>query len=191
MTSIASKTRQRTATAGKSPGKKLFRSPRLPRRNVLNPVNCYNPLALEPSGSILQKSVRSLDDLCVGRLHGSYDSDATGGKTPLTCDQTPSGRRVCHSLSRGMALPTKIRPEPGPPRTGLRPWGGDEAESEGCGGPTVEDENEVWPDFHPCDKDPSPGTPDLCRNPEGWGQFLPFHRRSSLEDTPYSSLLAP
>jgi hypothetical protein len=163
----------------------------LPRRNVLNPVNCYNPLALEPSGSILQKSVRSLDDLCVGRLHGSYDSDATGGKTPLTCDQTPSGRRVCHSLSRGMALPTKIRPEPGPPRTGLRPWGGDEAESEGCGGSTVEDDNEVWPDFRR-----NPGSParDLCVlgwKPKGWGQFFPFHRLSSLGDTRYPSLLLP
>jgi hypothetical protein len=27
--------------------------------------------------------------------------------------------------------------------------GPDEAESEGCGGPTVEDDNDVWPDFHP------------------------------------------
>jgi len=44
-------------------------------------------------------------------------------------------------------------------------------------GPTVKDDNEVWT--------------DLRRNPEGWGQFSPFLRHSSLEDTPYSSLLVP
>ncbi len=55
--------------------------------------------------------------------------------------------------------------------------GPDEAESEGCGGSTVEDDNEVWT--------------DLRRNPKGWGQFSPFLRRSSLADTPYASLLAP
>jgi hypothetical protein len=38
--------------------------------------------------------------------------------------------------------------------------GPDEAESEGCGGPTVEDDNEVWP--------------DLRRNPEGWANFPDF-----------------
>ncbi len=42
--------------------------------------------------------------------------------------------------------------------------GPDEAEPEGCGGPTVEGENEVWP--------------DLPRNPQGWGPFSPFLRRS-------------
>jgi hypothetical protein len=52
------------------------------------------------------------------------------------------------------ALRAKIGPAPGPPRTGLRPWGGDEAEPEGCGGSTVDGENEVWPDFR--------------RNPSGW-----------------------
>ena len=52
-----------------------------------------------------------------------------------------------------------------------------EAESEGCGGTTVEDDNEVWR--------------GLTRNPKGWGQFSPFRRHLSLEDTPYSSLLAP
>jgi hypothetical protein len=41
-----------------------------------------------------------------------------------------------------------------------------EAESEGCGGPTVEDDNEE--------------RPDLRRNPERWGQFLPFRRRSKI-----------
>jgi hypothetical protein len=55
--------------------------------------------------------------------------------------------------------------------------GPDEAESDGCGGSTVEDDNEVWT--------------DLRSNPEGWGQFSPFPRPSSLEDTRYSSLLAP
>jgi hypothetical protein len=40
-----------------------------------------------------------------------------------------------------MALREKIRP--------------DEAESEGCGGPTVEGDNEVWPDY--------------IRNPKGRG----------------------
>jgi hypothetical protein len=53
----------------------------------------------------------------------------------------------------------------------------DEAESEGCGGPTVEDDNEVCRDFP--------------RNPSGWGQFSPFRRQSSLADTPYASLLDP
>src|ERR1700733_7468252 len=58
-----------------------------------------------------------------------------------------------------------------------RKIGPNEAESEGCGGSTVEDDNEVWT--------------DLRRNPEGWGQFSPFLRHSSLEDSRYSSLLAP
>ena len=62
-----------------------------------------------------------------------------------------------------MALRAKIRP--------------DEAESEGCGGSTVEDENEVWPDFR--------------RNPSGRGQFSPFRCQSSLADTRYASLLTP
>src|ERR1022692_4133479 len=62
-----------------------------------------------------------------------------------------------------MALRAKIRP--------------DEAESEGCGGSTVEDENEVWPDFR--------------RNHSGRGQFSSFRRRSSLADTRYASLLIP
>jgi hypothetical protein len=51
----------------------------------------------------------------------------------------------------------------------------DEAESEGCGGSTVEDDNDEW---H-----------DLRRNPEGWGQFPSFLCHSSLEDSQYSSLL--
>jgi hypothetical protein len=51
-----------------------------------------------------------------------------------------------------MALREKIRP--------------DEAEPEGCGGFTVEGENEVWP--------------DIRRNPKGRGQFPPFLRQSSL-----------
>jgi len=61
-----------------------------------------------------------------------------------------------------MALRGKIGPE--------------EAEPEGCGGSTVEGENEVWP--------------DLPRNPKGRGQFFPFPRRSSLRYTRYLSLLA-
>lgn len=52
----------------------------------------------------------------------------------------------------------------------------DEAEPEACGGSTVEDENEVWP--------------DLLRNPSGRGQFFSFPRRSSLRYTRYLSLLA-
>src|SRR5271165_2513735 len=63
--------------------------------------------------------------------------------------------------------------------------GPDEAEPEGCGGSTVEGENEVWPDFHPNDKGPSLGTPDLRRNPSGRGQFSSSLRRSSLADTRY------
>jgi len=53
----------------------------------------------------------------------------------------------------------------------------DEAEDEGCGGPTAEDDNEVWRDFR--------------RNPSGWAQFASFRCRSSLEDSRYSSLLTP
>ena len=78
---------------------------------------------------------------------------------------------------RGPRVADENRARPGPPRTGRRPWGGGEAESEGCGETTVEDDNEVWR--------------DLRRDPEGWGQFPSFRRRSSLEDTPYSSLLTP
>jgi hypothetical protein len=55
--------------------------------------------------------------------------------------------------------------------------GPDEAEPEGCGGSTVEGENEVWP--------------DLRRNPEGRGHFSSSLRRSSLADTRYALLLAP
>jgi len=53
--------------------------------------------------------------------------------------------------------------------------GPNEAETEGCGGSTVEGENEVWP--------------DLRRNPSGRGQFSRFLRRSLLADTRYASLL--
>ncbi|HEY3628919.1 MAG TPA: hypothetical protein VGL00_21695 [Terracidiphilus sp.] len=49
--------------------------------------------------------------------------------------------------------------------------GSDEAEPEGCGGSTAQDDNEVWPDFHPSDEDLSPGTPDFHRNPKGRGRF--------------------
>ena len=59
-------------------------------------------------------------------------------------------------------------------RVKIRP---DEAEPEGCGGSTVEGENEVWPDFR--------------RNPKGRGQFSSFRRQSSLADTRYASLLTP
>jgi hypothetical protein len=52
-----------------------------------------------------------------------------------------------------------------------------EALAEGFGGSKVEAGNEAWP--------------DLRRNPEGRGQFSRFRCRSSLEDTRYSSLLAP
>jgi hypothetical protein len=76
-----------------------------------------------------------------------------------------------------MALRTKIGPN--------------QAEPEGCGGSTVEGENEVWLDFHPSDQDLSLGTPDFRRNPSGRGQFFPFRRRSSLRYTRYPSLLAP
>jgi putative ABC transport system ATP-binding protein len=55
--------------------------------------------------------------------------------------------------------------------------GRDEAESEGCGESTVEDDNEVWANFR--------------RNPKGRGGFPPWLRRSSLKYTPYSALLAP
>ena len=55
----------------------------------------------------------------------------------------------------------------------IRPY---EAEPEGCGGTTVEGENEVWP--------------DLRRNPMGRGQFSPFRRHSSLQYVKYSTLLA-
>ena len=65
--------------------------------------------------------------------------------------------------------------------------GGDEAEADGFGGSKVEADNEAWPDFHPTDMYPSPGTPDLRRNPEGWGQFLSFPCRSSLTDTRVST----
>jgi hypothetical protein len=59
-------------------------------------------------------------------------------------------------------------------RAKIRP---DEAEPEGCGGSTVEGENEVWPDFR--------------RNPKGRGQFSRFLRQSSLAYTRYASLLIP
>jgi hypothetical protein len=83
----------------------------------------------------------------------------------------------CIHIYGWAALRAKIGPDAGSPRTGLRPWGGDEAEPEGCGGSTVKGENEVWPDFH--------------RNPKGRGHFSSFRRQSSLADTRYASLLIP
>ena len=145
--SIASKTRHSTATAGKKPGQ----TPRLQRRFVLSPANRWNLPVL------LYRKLSKVWTLWAWR--GCPLVTISGRRAK----KRRRGVRTCYSLSRGMALPTKIGP--------------DEAESEGCGGSTVEDDNEVWPDFH--------------RNPKGWGQFPPFHRRSSLEDTPYSSLLAP
>jgi hypothetical protein len=53
----------------------------------------------------------------------------------------------------------------------------DEAEPEGCGGSTVEGENEVWPDFR--------------RNLLGRGQSSSFSRHSLLRYTRYLSLLTP
>src|SRR5580658_4521040 len=78
-------------------------------------------------------------------------------------------------MRAGDPIAREIAPDRGP--RGLRPWGGDEAESEGCGRSTVESDNKVWRDFH--------------RNPKGWGQFSSFRCRSSLEDSRYSSLLTP
>ena len=54
-----------------------------------------------------------------------------------------------------------------------------EAESEGCGGSTVEEDNEAWP--------------DLRRNPEGWGQFPHFSvaRRSKILRVRHFSILQP
>ena len=52
----------------------------------------------------------------------------------------------------------------------------DEAEAEGCGGPTVEADKEVRPDFR--------------RNPKGRGHFSSSLRRSSLRYARYLSLLA-
>ena len=48
-----------------------------------------------------------------------------------------------------------------------------------------EDDNKVSRDFHPSDQDPSLGTPDLRRDPKGWGQFSRFRCRSSLADARY------
>jgi hypothetical protein len=45
---------------------------------------------------------------------------------------------------------------------------------EAFGASNVEADNEVWPDFHPSNKTPLPGTPDLCRNPSGWANFPDF-----------------
>ena len=64
------------------------------------------------------------------------------------------GGHLCHPSSLLLtfaraALRTKIGPGA--------------AESEGCGGTKVEDDNKVWA--------------DLRRNPEGRGQFSPFRRR--------------
>ena len=88
-------------------------------------------------------------------------------------DRGPDMRRLYGYEMRSMqgcihiygctALRAKIRP--------------DKAESEGCGGSTVKDDNEVWPDF--------------LRNPKGRGHFSSFRRQSSLGDTRYPSLLFP
>jgi hypothetical protein len=44
---------------------------------------------------------------------------------------------------------------------------------EAFGASNVEADNEVWPDFHPSNKKPLPGTPDLCRNPRA-GPIFPI-----------------
>ena len=70
------------------------------------------------------------------------------------------------TLPQRVALPAKIRP--------------DEAESEGCGGSTVEGENEIWPDFHPSDEDLSLGTPDFRSSPKGRGDEIVDLARTNL-----------
>ena len=95
--------------------------------------------------------------------------------------------RACYLTFARAALREKIVPDRGP--RGLRPWGGDEAESDGCGGPTAEDDNEVWRDFRR-----NPGVPDTFVagwKPKGWGQFSSFRCRSSLEGSRHSSVLTP
>ena len=67
-------------------------------------------------------------------------------------------RLGCIDIYGWAALRAKIRP--------------DEAEPEGCGGSTVEGENEVWPDFHPSDKKPSPGT-RICAATRRDGAIFP------------------
>ncbi len=109
--------------------------------------NCAKSCQLmKPSSSILQKAHRSLDAPGMERLHRSYNSGTTGGKTLSTRVKTGIRRRVCHSLSRWMALPTKIGP--------------DEADSEGCGGSTAEDDNECMARF--------------AQQPEGLGPIFPI-----------------
>src|ERR1035441_2110510 len=77
--------------------------------------------------------------------------------------RAPFSSKGLFTLPRRVALPAKIRP--------------DEAEPEGCGGSTVEGENEVWTDFR--------------SSPKRRGQFPPALRPSSLGYTRYPSLLIP
>jgi hypothetical protein len=61
-------------------------------------------------------------------------------------------------------LRAKIGPDEAHPIDEDLSMGTPEAEAEGCGDPTAEAENEVWPDFHPSDEDLSLGAPDFRRN---------------------------
>src|ERR1035437_6550719 len=78
------------------------------------------------------------------------------------------------SRESSQILGSVIQPQVSTLRAKIRP---DEAEPEGCGGSTVEGENEEWPDFR--------------SSPKGRGQFSPALRPSSLGYARYPSLLIP
>ena len=98
---------------------------------------------------------------------------------PKPCNRRAWMRDVpgCIDIHRCAALRGKIRP--------------DEAEPEGCGGTTVEGENEVWPGFRRNPGPPANALGLLGWKPKGRGQFPPFLRQSSLGYARYPSLLIP
>ena len=60
---------------------------------------------------------------------------------------------------------------------------------ENRGDPTIEGENEVWPDFHPSDF--VVGDPGFAPQPEGTGPIFPILSSLVAPVVNYSALLAP
>ena len=84
----------------------------------------------------------------------------------------------CRAFARrcqGKTVPGPVHiPQAAALRAKIRP---DEAQREGCGGSTVERENEVWPDFHP--------------QPGGTWPIFPISLSLVASVDLYSALLAP
>src|ERR1022692_1188686 len=88
-----------------------------------------------------------------------------------------------------MALRAKIGPDRGPCRQVFVCGVETRLEPENRGDPTIEGENEVWPDFHPSDF--VVGDPGFAPQPEGTGPIFPILSSLVASVVNYSALPAP